>query len=64
MALSPDVRLVVDELVLDGVDPGDPLVEESLRRELSPALTAHGMESETGRVAAAATTAVAKEASG
>ncbi|HEU0304368.1 MAG TPA: hypothetical protein VFR32_07295 [Gaiellaceae bacterium] len=63
MALSPDVRLVVHELVLDGVEPGDPLVEDSLQRELGPALAAHEMESETGRVAAAASTAVAKEAS-
>ena len=63
MALSPDVRLAVDELVLDGVEPDDPLVHESLARALAPALAAHGLEGELGPVATAAAAAVAREAS-
>ena len=38
------VRLVIDELVLDGVEPGDPLVHDSLARALAPALGEHGLE--------------------
>ncbi len=63
MALSSDVRLDVDELVLDGVEADDPLVHESLAHALAPALAAHGLEGQLGPVAAAASTAVAKEAS-
>ncbi len=63
VAVSPDVRLAVDELVLDGVEPDDPLVHESLARALAPALAAQGLEREVGRVAAAAFAAVEREAS-
>jgi hypothetical protein len=63
MALSPDLRLDVDELVLDGVESDDPLVHESLSRALGPALAAHGLEGQLGQVATAASAAVAREAS-
>jgi hypothetical protein len=62
VALSSDVRLDVDELVLDGVEADDPLVHESLARALAPALAAHGLEGQLGQVATAASTAVAREA--
>jgi hypothetical protein len=63
VALIPDVRLAVDELVLDGVEPDDPLVHESLARALAPALAAQGLEREVGRIATAASAAVEREAS-
>jgi hypothetical protein len=63
VALSSDLRLDVDELVLDGVEPDDPLVHESLAQALGPALAEHGLQAETGRVAAATSAAVAQEAS-
>jgi hypothetical protein len=63
VALSPDVRLGVDELVLDGVDADDPLVHQSLAQALGSALAAHGLEGQGERVARAASTAVAQEAS-
>jgi hypothetical protein len=63
VALTSDVRLDIDELVLDGVESNDPLVEESLARALAPALAAHGLEGELGRVATEASAAIAREAS-
>jgi hypothetical protein len=62
MAVSPDARISVDRLVLDGVEPDDPLVRESLAKALGPALTAHGLEGETAQVISAAAAAVAREA--
>ena len=62
MALSPDIRLDIEELVLDGVEVDDPLVHESLTRELAPALSAHGLERQLGPVTTAVSTAVAGEA--
>jgi hypothetical protein len=53
MALTPDLEIVVDELVVDGVDPDDPLVEEAVARELAPALAAYGHAKAAGPVAAA-----------
>ena len=61
--MSPDVRLDVDELVLDGVEPDDALVHESLVQALGTALAAHGLEGQVDQVAAAASTAVAQETS-
>jgi hypothetical protein len=63
VAVRPDVRLEVDELVLDGVEGDDPLVHESLARALAPALAANGLEGELAHVAAAASIAVEREAS-
>ncbi len=63
MALSSDVRLDVDELVLDGVEGDDPLVHESLVRALGPALAAHGLGGQVEQVATATSTAVAQEGS-
>ena len=63
MALSPDVRLEIDELVLDGVEGDDPLVHESLVQALGPALAPHGFVGQVENVATAASTAVAQEAS-
>jgi hypothetical protein len=63
VALSPDVRLDIDELVLDGVEGDDPIVHESLARALAPALAAHGLEGQVAQVATAASAAVAQEAS-
>jgi hypothetical protein len=59
----PDVRLAVDELVLDGVEPDDPLVHESLARALAPALASQGLAEELGAVTTAASEAVAQEVS-
>jgi hypothetical protein len=61
MALSPDLQLTVEELVLDGVDPGEPLVEESLLHALGAALAAHGLAGDIGRVTAAAVAAAIGE---
>ena len=63
MALSPDIHLSVDELVLDGVEPDDPLVHESLAQALGPALAAQGLEGHAGQVTAATSAAVAREVS-
>ncbi len=53
MALTPDLDIVVDELVVDGVDPEDPLVEETLARALAPTLAAHGRAETAAPVASA-----------
>lgn len=53
MALTSDLDIIVDELVLDGVDPDDPLVETMLTRALAPALAAHDHAAAVGPVAAA-----------
>ena len=39
---DPSIEVVVDELVLDGVRPDDPLVAQAIERALAPALAAHG----------------------
>jgi hypothetical protein len=39
----PALAVTIDELVLDGVDPRDPLVAEAVRRALAPALGAQGI---------------------
>ena len=63
MALSRDIHISVEELVLDGVEPDDELVQESLAQELWPALAAQGLEAHTGQVTAATSAAVAREVS-
>jgi hypothetical protein len=60
--VTPDVRLVIDELVLDGVQPHDPVVQESLARAVAPALAAHGLEGQTGQVTSGVVAAVGQEA--
>jgi hypothetical protein len=63
VALTPeDLTVVLDELVLDGVGPGDPLVASAVGRALAPALAEHGLEATVGHVTAAVTGAVAAEA--
>jgi hypothetical protein len=64
MALSGrTVELVIDELVLDGVDAGDPAVRGALEQTLGPALAEHGLAASTGDVTSAVTSAVADGAS-
>ena len=60
--MTPDLGLVVDELVLDGVEPGDPLVDESIARALGPSLEAHGLGGSLDSVTAAVSAAVGGEA--
>lgn len=57
MAVSPHLQLTIEELVLDGVNPGDPLVEKSLLHALGPALVAHGLSGDIGQVTASAVAA-------
>jgi len=56
------VALMVDELVLDGVDPGEPLVAQALRDALAPALGEHGLQGAAGDAAGAVARGVAREA--
>jgi hypothetical protein len=60
--VTPHLELVIDELVLDGVEPGDPVVDASIADALSPALAAHGLAGSLGSVTAAVATAVGREA--
>lgn len=60
--MTPELSVVVDELVLDGVDPGDPLVEESIARALAPSLEANGLGGAVGSVTSAVSSAVEQEA--
>ena len=63
MDLTPrTVAVTVDELVLDGVDPGDALVAKALRDALAPALAAHGLQAASGDAAGAVARDVAREA--
>jgi hypothetical protein len=36
----PTTRVTIDRLVLDGVDAGDPLIAQAVRRALGPAMQA------------------------
>jgi hypothetical protein len=56
------VAVMVDELVLDGVDPGDALVAEAMRDALAPALGEHGMRAAARDAAGAVARGVAREA--
>jgi hypothetical protein len=60
--VTPDLRLVIDELVLDGVEPGDPVVGTSIGRAIAPALEAHGLTGSVDSVTAAVAAAVGREA--
>jgi len=62
MALTPGVRLVIDELVLDGVDADDPFVRESVARSIGPGLEAHGYPGAVGPVATTVSATVSEEA--
>jgi len=61
--VTPDLSVVVDELLLDGVEPGDPLVDESIARALAPSLEAHGLGGAVGSVTSAVSGALGREAS-
>jgi hypothetical protein len=56
-----DVRVVLDELVLDGVDPRDPLVARALERVLAESLPGSAPVSAQA-IAAEIVAAVAAEA--
>jgi hypothetical protein len=56
-----DVRVVLEELVLDGVDPQDPLVARALERALAQSLPG-GAPVSAQALAAEVVAAVAKEA--
>jgi hypothetical protein len=58
------VELVIDELVLDGVEPGDAAVPRALARTLGPALADHGLAESTADVAGAIAFAVTEGAAG
>jgi hypothetical protein len=60
--VTPDLRLVIDELVLDGLEPGDPIVDTSIVRAIAPALEAHGLTGSVDSVTAAVSGAVGREA--
>lgn len=60
--MTPDLRLVIDELVLDGLEPGDPIVDTSIARAIAPALEAHGLTGSVDSVTAAVAGAVGREA--
>jgi hypothetical protein len=34
----PTLHVTIDRLVLDGVEPGDPLIAQALRRAIGPAM--------------------------
>jgi hypothetical protein len=56
------LELVIDELVLDGVEPDDPLIRESVAQALAPSLAAHGYARSTQEVAFAVTSAMTERA--
>jgi hypothetical protein len=56
-----DVRVVLEELVLDGVDPGDPLVARALEQALAESLPGSAPVS-AQELAAEVVAAVAQEA--
>jgi hypothetical protein len=60
--VTPDLGLVIEELVLDGVEPGDPLVDASIARALAPELEARGLAGSVDSVTAAVSAAVGQEA--
>ena len=59
MALTPEVCISIDELVLEGVAPDDPQVRESLEAALAPALARHGLGDAVDPVAGSVADAVA-----
>ena len=62
MGVSPTaLELVIDEVVLDGVEPGDPLVAQAVQRAIGDSLRAQGVSGES--VASAVGEAIGLEAS-
>lgn len=62
MGVTPrTVAVVVDELVLDGVDPGDPLVASVVQQALSAPLAAHDLSAAAGEAAGAVARSVERE---
>lgn len=61
--MSRDVALVIDELVLDGVEPDDAFVHASLVGALAPALAERGLEAAASRLATFVAAALTGEAS-
>jgi hypothetical protein len=55
------VHVAVDELVLDGVAPDDPLVTAAIERSVGPALAEHGLGGEAVPVAGAVAGALGQE---
>ena len=60
--MTPGLRLVIDELVLDGIEADDPFVRESVARSIAPALEAHGYPGAVGQVATTVSATVGDEA--
>jgi hypothetical protein len=56
------VELVIDELVLNGVEPGDPVVGDALTQTLGPALAEHSLAASTPEVTGAVTSALTEGA--
>jgi hypothetical protein len=52
------VEIVIDELVLDGVEASDSSVGQALTQTLGPALAEHGLAASTLEVTRAVTSAV------
>ena len=60
MALNGQtLELVIDELVLDGVEPGDPAVGQTVAQSLAPTLADQGLAASIAVVTGAVTSAVA-----
>ncbi len=57
----PTVAVVVDELVLDGVDAGDALIARALRQALAAPLAAHGLSAAADEAAGAVARSVERE---
>jgi hypothetical protein len=58
------VELVIDEIVLDGVEPGDASVPQALAHSLGPAFADHGLAESITDVTGAVVSAVTKGAAG
>ena len=63
MAVTPGILLVIDELVLDGVDADDPFVRESVARSIAPALREQGIPEAVGQIATTVSATVGEETS-
>ncbi len=61
--MSRDVALVIEELVLDGVEPDDAFVHSALVGALGQALAERGLEDAASRLATSVAAALTREAS-
>jgi hypothetical protein len=61
--MSRDVSLVIEELVLDGVEPDDALAHAALMGALAPHLAEHGLEEAASRLASSVSAAMTEESS-